>query len=58
MRNCFISCSFLSKEEKQEIKDKVRLMGGYYSDSLAEGNTHLISGSVKSEKYIVSSYKN
>lgn len=56
MYNCIVSCSHLSKIVKEEIKEKVEKMGGCYVDALLTENTHLITGGVKSEKYLVSGY--
>lgn len=54
MRDCFVTCSQISKKEKQEMKEKIMLMAGHYMDVLVEANTHVIADSVKSEKYLVS----
>lgn len=56
MYECIITCSHLSKIVKEEIKEKVKKMGGCYVDDLLKENTHLITGSVKSEKYLVGGY--
>lgn len=53
MYDCIITCSHLSKIVKAEIKEKVEKMGGCYVDTLLAKNTHLITGSAKSEKYLV-----
>lgn len=55
MADCVVSCSHLPKSTKAAIKEKVQLMGGCYFDDLTCKNTHLITESVKSEKYLVSS---
>ncbi|CAG9853524.1 unnamed protein product [Phyllotreta striolata] len=52
MYDCIVTCSFLPKELKLEMKNKIQLMGGYYSESLVEKTTHLIAGSAKSQKYL------
>lgn len=56
MRDCFITCSQISKEEKLEMKEKIKLMAGHYTNVLVEANTHVIADSVKSEKYTVSTF--
>lgn len=55
MYDCTVTCSYLSKIVKAEIKEKVEKMGGCYVDTLLAKNTHLVTGSAKSEKYLVSS---
>lgn len=55
MYNCVVTCSHLPKLAKVDIKEKVELMGGCYVDSFVEKNTHLVAGSAKSQKYLVSS---
>ncbi|XP_031332401.1 DNA topoisomerase 2-binding protein 1-like isoform X2 [Photinus pyralis] len=52
MAGCTIAFSSLTKKEKQELQDKVVLMGGYVSPSLTGLCTHIVTNSVKSEKYI------
>lgn len=56
MYDCIVTCSHLPKNIKLQMKTKIELMGGCYVDSLLEKNTHLITGSAKSEKYLVSCY--
>lgn len=56
MAKCVISCSHVSKARKLEIKEKVQLMGGCYTDNLMSNNTHLVTESVKSQKYLVRFY--
>lgn len=56
MYGCLVTCSYLSKVVKAEIKEKVEKMGGCYDDKLLSKNTHLITGSAKSEKYLVCKY--
>ncbi|KAK9879087.1 hypothetical protein WA026_003900 [Henosepilachna vigintioctopunctata] len=51
MYNCFVTTSHLPKKSKIAISEKVQSMGGYYTDSLTENITHLISDSVKTAKY-------
>ncbi|XP_057665915.1 DNA topoisomerase 2-binding protein 1-B isoform X1 [Diorhabda carinulata] len=53
MYNCIVTCSHMSKIAKMSIKNKIEQMGGCYTDSLVEKNTHLVTGSAKSEKYLV-----
>ncbi|KAG5858446.1 hypothetical protein JTB14_020052 [Gonioctena quinquepunctata] len=53
MYDCIVTSSHLSKIIKMEIKAKVELMGGCYVDTLVAKNTHLVTGSAKSEKYLV-----
>ncbi|XP_044258153.1 DNA topoisomerase 2-binding protein 1 isoform X2 [Tribolium madens] len=52
MAGCVVSCSHIPKARKLEIKEKVQLMGGCCTDQLISTNTHLITESVKSEKYL------
>ncbi|XP_023021117.2 mutagen-sensitive 101 isoform X1 [Leptinotarsa decemlineata] len=52
MYDCIVTSSHLSKNIKMEIKTKVELMGGCYVDTLVAKNTHLVTGSAKSEKYL------
>ncbi|KAJ3642726.1 hypothetical protein Zmor_025484 [Zophobas morio] len=52
MSGVVVSCSHILKARKSEIKEKVQLMGGCYTDSLMSTNTHLVTESVKSEKYL------
>ncbi|XP_008190279.1 DNA topoisomerase 2-binding protein 1 isoform X2 [Tribolium castaneum] len=52
MAGCVVSCSHIPKARKLEIKEKVQLMGGCCTDQLMSTNTHLITESVKSEKYL------
>lgn len=54
MYDCIVTSSHMSKSVKTKISEKVRSMGGYYSDALSENTTHLIADSVKSAKYMVS----
>lgn len=54
MRNCIVTCSHIPQKEKAEIKLKVQSMGGIYTDNLVQKNTHLVTDSVLSEKYAVS----
>lgn len=53
MRNCVVTCSHLPKKTKQEIRQKVERMGGIYTDTLVQKNTHLVTDTVLSEKYAV-----
>ncbi|XP_050511327.1 DNA topoisomerase 2-binding protein 1 isoform X1 [Diabrotica virgifera virgifera] len=53
MYNCIVTCSHLTKNHKMEVRNKVELMGGCYVDNLVEKNTHLVTGSAKSEKYLI-----
>lgn len=53
MADCFVTCSNLPKTVKEIIKTRVQTMGGQYTDSIFQVNTHLITNSVKSEKYLV-----
>ncbi|KAK4881729.1 hypothetical protein RN001_005048 [Aquatica leii] len=52
MLGCTVAFSTLSKLEKREMQEKVEYMGGYVSSCLVESCTHLVTNSVKSEKYI------
>ncbi|KAK9745844.1 BRCA1 C Terminus (BRCT) domain [Popillia japonica] len=52
MADCFVTCSNLPKTVKEIIKTRVQTMGGQYTDSIFQVNTHLITNSVKSEKYL------
>lgn len=54
MSGCTITCSSFPKPERKNVQDKIQFMAGYYSPSLMENCTHLVTDSVKSEKYIVS----
>ena len=51
MRDLIICPSGLQKEQKKEIKELVNFMGGYYTDSLKDCVTHLVTNSVRSVKY-------
>lgn len=53
MGDCYVTCSNLPKVLKEDIKTKVQTMGGQYTDSIFQVNTHLITNSVKTEKYLV-----
>ncbi|KAK5649872.1 hypothetical protein RI129_000901 [Pyrocoelia pectoralis] len=52
MVGCTVAFSSLTKQEKKELHEKVVLMAGYVSPSLTEACTHVVTNSVKSEKYI------
>ncbi|XP_045460665.1 DNA topoisomerase 2-binding protein 1 isoform X3 [Harmonia axyridis] len=52
MYDCIVTSSHLPKSVKTEISEKVKQMGGYYSDVLSDNTTHLIADSVKSAKYM------
>lgn len=54
MRDCVITCSHVPKKMKLEIKTKIQSMGGIYTDTLVQKNTHLVTDTVLSEKYAVS----
>ncbi|XP_025835634.1 DNA topoisomerase 2-binding protein 1 isoform X1 [Agrilus planipennis] len=51
MYNCYVACSHLSKAQKREIEGLVQKMGGHYTGNLMEATTHLVTDTVKSEKY-------
>lgn len=53
MGGCYVVCSHLPKATKEDIKNKVGSMGGHYTDAIYLTNTHLVTDSVKSEKYLV-----
>ncbi|KAF5302459.1 hypothetical protein FQR65_LT08549 [Abscondita terminalis] len=52
MMDCTVAFSSLNKAEKKELQEKVEYMGGYVTASLTDSCTHLVTNSVKSEKYI------
>lgn len=54
MSDCVVTCSHLPKKDKQEIRQKVQRMGGIYTETLVQKNTHLVTDTVLSEKYAVS----
>lgn len=54
MLDCTVTCSSFSKKEKLQIQEKVQYMGGVFTQTLSANCTHLVTNSVKSEKYIVS----
>lgn len=54
MIDCVVTCSHVPKKNKQEIKEKIQSMGGIYTDTLVSKNTHLVTDTVLSEKYVVS----
>nr|CAH7737114.1 unnamed protein product [Callosobruchus chinensis] len=60
MYNCIVtaSCLLSPKKAKAAIKTKVELMGGCYSDDLITKTTHLVVGSVMSEKYLLAAEAN
>ncbi|CAH1971985.1 unnamed protein product [Acanthoscelides obtectus] len=60
MYGCIVTASCLSspKKAKADIKTKVELMGGCYSDDLITKTTHLVIGSVMSEKYLLAAEAN
>lgn len=51
MRNLVVCASGLAPQEKEKIRNLVQWMGGYYSDDLSSSCTHLVSNTVKSDKY-------
>lgn len=53
MRETNVTCSHLPKMEKNLIKTKIQSMGGTYTDDLTKNTTHLVTDSVKSQKYYV-----
>lgn len=56
MSDCIVTCSHIPKQDKQKIKQKVQSMGGVYTDTLVQKNTHLVTDTVLSEKYVVSNF--
>ena len=52
MRDLCIVGSGILAAEKRNLKTLVNYMGGYYSDQLTENCTHLVTGTVKSMKYL------
>lgn len=57
MSDCVVTCSHIPKKEKLEIRYKIQSMGGIYTDTLVQKNTHLVTDTVLSEKYVVSTDK-
>ncbi|XP_050310488.1 DNA topoisomerase 2-binding protein 1 [Anthonomus grandis grandis] len=51
MYDCVVACTKIVKAEKEEIKRKIQLMGGFYVPDFSEGVTHLVVGACRSEKY-------
>lgn len=54
MNGCVITCSHITKSQKLEMKEKLLLMGGRYTDDFNTSTTHLVTESVQSMKYCVS----
>lgn len=57
MYGCEVTCSQLSKSEKEAIKNKVQLMGGLYTGDLTDSITHLVCNGVNSKKYLMAAEK-
>lgn len=53
MADCYVTCSHFPKVIKEDVKMRVQSMGGHCTDSIFQVNTHLVTDSVKSEKYLV-----
>lgn len=53
MRKITITSSNIDKKVREEISKKVELMGGYFNKDLTKSVTHLVVGSVSSNKYNV-----
>lgn len=51
MRDLQISASGISSKEKDEIKKLIHWMGGHYFQNFGRNITHLISNTIKSNKY-------
>lgn len=54
MHTIVITCTGLEKAEKEQIKKLVQFMAGVYSNDFHQSVTHLIAGSVGTNKYKVS----
>ena len=54
MKDLVMCCTNLAKETRDEIHEKIELMGGEASKTLTDEVTHLIAGEVGSKKYQVS----
>ncbi|XP_076255601.1 mutagen-sensitive 101 isoform X2 [Rhynchophorus ferrugineus] len=57
MYDCVVTCSHLSKIQKESIKNKVQLMGGFYTGDFLGNVTHLICDGSTSEKYLFAAEK-
>ena len=53
MRGVVVSCTSLSLDKRERIYDVVLMMGGEISHAVSADVTHLVAGSVLSEKYRV-----
>ncbi|GFS61654.1 DNA topoisomerase 2-binding protein 1-A [Nephila pilipes] len=53
MRKITVSCSNVDNASRENIQQKVELMGGFFSKDLTKSVTHLIVGEVGSKKYRV-----
>lgn len=51
MRDLQISASGISSKEKEDIKKLIHWMGGHYFQNFGRNITHLISNTIKSNKY-------
>ncbi|XP_022903997.2 DNA topoisomerase 2-binding protein 1-like isoform X1 [Onthophagus taurus] len=52
MSDCVVCTSHINKSKRDCLKEKIQLMGGKFTEGLFEPNTHLITDSVKTEKYV------
>ena len=48
-----VTCSGLNKTVKEQVKLLVERMAGIYSTAFHDGVTHLVTNTVRSEKYQV-----
>ncbi|XP_054711049.1 DNA topoisomerase 2-binding protein 1-like [Uloborus diversus] len=53
MRKITVSCSNIVNEVREDMKQKIELMGGFFSKDLTKSVTHLVVGGVGSKKYQV-----
>jgi len=53
MKGLVVTCSGLDKPEKDRLRFLIERMAGIYSNSFHDGITHLVTSTVKSQKYEV-----
>ena len=54
LQGLVVTCSGLNKTVKEQVKLLVERMAGIYSTTFHDGVTHLVTNTVRSEKYQVS----
>ena len=53
MKGLVVTCSGFDKQEKEQLRHHIERMAGIYSKSFHDGITHLVTCTVKSQKYEV-----